>query len=128
MRCHLSKAISIFTIFLIGWSCASAEQLGVFVGFGANFKPGESIRVSYGPYEVGLLADQAMGLVKNFKSDNKYASLGLATNGGSGGLFAAMGLETELFWGLHLRGELYALSYVNGFSRGRGLIGLSYYF
>ncbi len=109
-------------------SSAAAAEIGIFAAVGANFQPGESIRVSYDEYEFGILAASALGFVKKFKSNNKFATFGLAAGAGSGGIFASMGLEYEMFWGLHIRGELYALNYASGFSRGRGLLGISYYF
>ena len=128
MKKFISFCSLLFLILLFSQQSVNAEKLGVFAGIGANYKPGESIRMSYGPYEVGLLADRAIGFIKNFKSGAKYVSFGLATDGGSGGLWSAIGLESEIFWGLHGRAELYAFSYGNGSSRGRGLLGLGLYF
>lgn len=122
------KPLVLIFILLLMTRPVQAAQWGLFYGLGTNFKPGESIRLSVDDIEFGLLADQAMGVVKNFKSDWKYGSLGLATTGNNLGLFGAMGFEWNMFWQVHFRGELYVLSYFDGFARGRALLGLSFYF
>ncbi|MCB0366615.1 MAG: hypothetical protein H6624_01630 [Bdellovibrionaceae bacterium] len=106
--------------------------LHMFVGTANQLTFPGTIRVGWYEWEAGMFHPTTYGMAKIFFfSPSLYTSLGFAatTQGALDlGLMGSIGFDYDLFWGLGLRAELFAVHSFNGFSTGVGILGLSYDF
>lgn len=95
------------TFFLPGYS--KANEYSFFVGVGPLLMMPGSFRLGINFWEFGMLNSWAYGVKRDFRRGNTYSSFGLALVAPSDpGIFAAIGYEKEIFWGLTGRAEFNA--------------------
>ncbi len=104
-----------------------------FFGFGANYHPGNSVRVGWKDWELGKLTASMLGVDKRFFFENiYYAELGVGIAGFSGAsepaVIGGIGIDKNMFWLVGIRAELYAIVNSSAVARGEGLVGLSIQF
>lgn len=120
-------ALILFLNFTFQFS-ASANN-SIFLGTGPNFSGLATFRIGFNDWEFGQQAPAAYGFNKKFKHGDYYTAFGLnITLGDTLGVYGGVGFDYEAFWGLNLRGELFAIQGLTGYSRGAGLLGLAWYF
>ena len=104
----------------------------IFYGVGPLFENPGSVRLGLGSWEVGMLTTAAYGINKIFQAGQyTYFAFGpvVVPVGEVGvGMYGAVGLKGKLFWRFGYRIELNSVVASTGFSRGQGLLGLSFYF
>lgn len=114
-------------------SSAGSGGTNMFLGVGQNFVF-STIRIGWGGWEGGSLSRGFLGMNKVFPiaGSSLYSSFGLGVNSDRNpvglGFQAGAGFNYGLFWGLGVRGEMYALANLNGAFSSTGLLGLSYAF
>jgi len=107
---------------------ALAREVHGFAAAGNLYTLG-SIRGGMGEWEGGLIVPGTVGFDKLFFfRENYYSAFGfgaLSVNSWTLAFYGGFGFNYKLFWKIGLRGELYAVQGLNGFSYGGALLGLS---
>lgn len=123
-----------FFILLISLSffskASSAAEVHAFAALGQNYSGLGSARLGINSWEVGLLSNYSYGVSKILKTEKFYFGLGVAAirNFSSPGFYTGTGFIYPVYLGGSIRGELYAVTSINGFSEGSGLLGVQWDF
>ena len=127
--------LTFFIATLLGVSAQAQEggrQVEIYLGAGSLYSFPATIRVGVGDWEFGQLTSGIIGFDKRFRfGGNYYSSFGLMVTQVaevSGGFWASMGFDFRLVALLGLRGEIYALQGLNGYSNGGLLLGVNFKF
>lgn len=128
----MKKILLLLLLSFVSFSTVAAEQknYSLFVGFGELYSR-TSYRVGIHSWEFGLLNKSALGITKNFYSDNKYISFGPAVVYSSAksslGFFGAVGIDFTFFNWLYIKAELNAARSVSNYGFGSAMLGLGVY-
>lgn len=101
-----------------------------FLGAGINFSSASAIRVGYGDWELGRFSNEAIGIDKIFRFDSiYYCNFGFGVSINSTLAFlAGAGFNYKVKLGFGVRGELFAVQDIEGYSTGAGTLGVSWGF
>jgi hypothetical protein len=129
MRAPLITLIAALMIFTS--SVSKAASWSAFVGAATDVSLPATVRLGVNTWEFGLLTGNFIGADQVFRSGSTYAAFGLGLvleSNVAGGLYAGVGWEPSLFWGLTFRSELNAVVGTNAFVKGGLYVGLGFHF
>jgi hypothetical protein len=125
----LKRLILILIVFSISIQKAEA-QFHSYLGAAPNYAGVGALRVGLDEWEVGRFSPNSLGINKLFKIGNTfYGTFGIALAFPQSMAFiAGGGFHKELYFSFGVRGELFMVTSVEGYSKGAGTLGVAWNF
>ena len=124
------KKLALLTLLTCSFSAygQSSNAISGYLAARTNFAGVGAARIGYGDWEFGMFAPGSWAINKKMKfGGNYYAVMGLgAVAPLSPAFVAGAGCNFGNWVGFGIRGELYALQGLTGYSQGAATLGLSW--